>query len=219
MNLPAYTPSDRRPIAARGWRLSNFAAAWLVRRNISPNSISIAGMIAGISAGAALAATPFVPQPWERFLWLTVALLVPLRLAANMLDGMVAIQSGRGSPLGELFNEVPDRISDAAVLIGLGYARDSEPVFGFVAALLAVFTAYVRSAGKNAGTSHFYQGPMAKPHRMCLIAATCLALAVLPQPLGISLPAIALGLIIVGCVITAIRRLFLIGNALRGTAG
>ena len=45
-----------------------------------------------------------------------------LRLLANLLDGMVAIGRGIASPVGELFNEVPDRVSDTAVLLGLGVA-------------------------------------------------------------------------------------------------
>ena len=45
-----------------------------------------------------------------------------LRLTANMLDGMVALASGRASKVGELYNEVPDRVSDAAVFIGAGLA-------------------------------------------------------------------------------------------------
>jgi phosphatidylglycerophosphate synthase len=39
-----------------------------------------------------------------------------------MLDGMVALASCRDSKVGELYNEVPDRVSDAAVFIGVGYA-------------------------------------------------------------------------------------------------
>src|SRR6478672_1892595 len=50
------------------------------------------------------------------------AVCVQLRLLANLLDGMVAVASNRTSKLGELFNEFPDRLSDAATLIGLGYA-------------------------------------------------------------------------------------------------
>ncbi|MEX0776981.1 MAG: hypothetical protein WD042_14850 [Phycisphaeraceae bacterium] len=55
-----YNGGDRRPIASRqaGW--SKASARWLARRDVSPNAISIAGMIACILGGAALAATPYV---------------------------------------------------------------------------------------------------------------------------------------------------------------
>ena len=40
---------------------------------------------------------------------------------------MVAVASDRTSKLGELFNEVPDGLSDAATLVGLGYAAGGVP--------------------------------------------------------------------------------------------
>ena len=50
------------------------------------------------------------------------ALLIPavgfcyLRLWLNMLDGMVALASGKASRTGEIVNELPDRISDVVIL-------------------------------------------------------------------------------------------------------
>ncbi len=43
--------------------------------------------------------------------WLAGALLVQLRLLANLYDGMVAVLRQIASPVDELFNEVPDRVS------------------------------------------------------------------------------------------------------------
>jgi phosphatidylglycerophosphate synthase len=222
--MPAtpYSPTDRRPIGARGWRASRFAASRLARNGVSPNAISVAGMFCAIGAGAALASTATEPA-WGRVAWLAAAALIPLRLVANLLDGMVAIESGRASRLGELFNEVPDRVSDAAVLIGLGYAHGSEPALGYLAALLAVFTAYVRAVGKVAGAPQFFQGPMAKQHRMWLVTTFCLCAALAPGtpatrlPDGwLATPSWLLILIVLGCVVTTARRLNLIRNALRG---
>jgi phosphatidylglycerophosphate synthase len=180
----------------------------------------------GVAAGAAVAATPAVPEVWQRVLWFSAAVLIPLRLTANLLDGMVAIGAGRASRLGELFNVIPDRVSDSAVLIGLGYARSSEPVLGFVAALLAVLTAYVRAVGKNAGAPQVYAGPMAKPQRMWLVTAFCVAAAVAPDAMTAPLPGLAftppavlLLLVGAGCALTVARRLVLIRRALAEAAG
>ncbi len=221
MSQEPYVPSERRPLGARRWRASRLVATWLARRGVSPNAISVAGMFCAIAAGVALASTAGAPN-WERAAWLAAAVLILLRGAANMLDGMVAIESGRASRLGELFNEIPDRVSDSAILIGLGYARGSDPVLGFVAALLAMFTAYVRAMGKVAGAPQFYSGPMAKPHRMALVIVLGLVAAIAPDALaeripaeGLAPPAWALGAIVVGCALTAGRRLYAIRNALR----
>ena len=72
-----------------------------------------------IAAGLALGLTSV---EYNRIFWLFAALGAQLRLTANMLDGMVALASGRDSKVGELYNEVLDRVSDAAVFIGVGYA-------------------------------------------------------------------------------------------------
>jgi phosphatidylglycerophosphate synthase len=126
-----------------------------------------------------------------------------------MLDGMVAVASGRTSRVGELYNEVPDRLSDAAALVGLGYAAGGVPELGYVAALVAVLTAYVRAAGKAAGAPNVFLGPMAKPHRMAVVTVTAVLCAALPagwveeyHP-----AAWALGICVVGGVVTAGRRL------------
>ena len=119
MNESSVKAIDRRPIATRNRKWAQSATAWLASRNVSPNAISIAGMCACIAAGLALGLTSV---EYNRIFWLVAALGAQLRLTANMLDGMVALASGRASKVGELYNEVPDRVSDAAVFIGAGYA-------------------------------------------------------------------------------------------------
>jgi phosphatidylglycerophosphate synthase len=99
-----------------------------------------------------------------------------------LLDGMVAIEGGRASKSGEIYNELPDRVSDVAILLCAGFAA-GEPwgaVLGWSCALLALMTAYVRALGVTAGASSAFQGPMAKPHRMATLTVACLlsALAV-----------------------------------------
>jgi phosphatidylglycerophosphate synthase len=213
--LPA--AADRRPIAARSWRASQVAADWLVRRGVSANAVSVAGMVAGLAAGAALAATAPLDGLPQRLAWLTAAVLIPLRLLANMLDGMVAIGSGRVSAVGELYNEVPDRVSDSAVLIGLGYAAGGQPALGYLAALAAVFTAYVRALGKGAGAGQEFAGPFAKPQRMWAAigcAAYC-GLAPAEWLPTVGLPAVVLGMVAAGSLVTALRRLGRIAHTLR----
>ena len=164
-----------------------------------------------------MAATSHLDGIPQRLAWLAAGALVVVRLLANMLDGMVAIGSGASSTVGELYNEVPDRVSDSAALIGLGYAAGGEPVLGFVAALAAVFTAYVRALGKGAGAGQEFVGPFAKQQRMaCVIgcAAYC-GLAPTDWLLG-GLPTIVLGVVAIGSFFTAIRRLRRIGLRLRG---
>ena len=211
---------DRRPIATRNRKWAQAATAWLVARHVSPNAISIAGMCACIVAGIALGVTS-VADCW--ILWIIAALGAQLRLTANMLDGMVALASSRASKLGELYNEIPDRFSDAAVFIGAGLAWGGNIALGYVATILAVFTAYVRAAGKIAGAPNEFCGPMAKQHRMLVITMICLYSAVTPRSWQvitvrdseIGLVTLGLAVIVIGCVITVLRRLGRIARALK----
>src|ERR1700738_1822805 len=114
MSDPAQPVLDRRPLASRNTRWGNTLAAALARRGVSPNGISLAGLAMGILAGAVFTATAFTDGSAQRMCWVAGAACVQLRLLANMLDGMVAVAARRTSKLGELFNEFPDRLSDAA---------------------------------------------------------------------------------------------------------
>src|ERR1700751_6392680 len=169
---------DRRPIATRNRKWAQATTAWLASRHVSPNGISIAGMCACIVAGIALGVTSVADY---RILWIIAALGAQLRLTANMLDGMVALASGRASKVGELYNQAPDRVSDAAVFIGAGYAWGGSVALGYIATILAIFTAYVRAAGKIAGAPNEFCGPMAKQHRMLVITIACLYSMVVPR--------------------------------------
>src|SRR6266513_2438955 len=210
---------DRRPIATRNRKWAQAATVWLASRNVSPNAISIAGMCACIVAGIALDLTSVADY---RILWLIAACGAQLRLTANMLDGMVALASGRASKTGELYNEVPDRISDAAVFIGAGFAWGGNVTLGYIATILAIFTAYVRAAGKIAGAPNEFCGPMAKQHRMLVITLIALYAAVTPRSWQIitlnnsqiGVMTLALIVIVLGCVITVVRRVARIAHAL-----
>ena len=175
-------------------------------------------MVSGVAAGAAIDATRFAPGA-APILWIAGAVLVQLRLAANMFDGMVALARGTASPLGELYNEVPDRVSDSAILIGLGLAA-GDPALGAAAALAAMATAYVRALGKASGAGSDFSGPMAKQQRMFLVTALAVWSGLAPsswQPeyLGLSFPAMLLVVITAGAAFTALRRLGRIAATLR----
>jgi len=209
---------DRRPLMTRDLTISQTLARRLAATGITPNAISVWGMAAGVLAGAVLAATANFPAH-VRWCWLAGAALVQLRLLANMFDGMVAIETGRASPVGELFNEVPDRVSDPAILIGLGYAAGSHPAAGFAAACVALFVAYVRAMGKAAGVAQDFCGPMAKPQRMFLVTMVALWCGATPAAwqtwAGLGAPVWVLGSIVLGGLITAVRRLSRIARALK----
>jgi phosphatidylglycerophosphate synthase len=209
--MEATNTVDRRPIAARHWQVSQRLSRLLAHWRVSPNAISLAGLACGLTAGLTLAATSNFPN-WSPVFWLLAATLIVLRLLANMLDGMVAIEAGKVSRLGELFNEVPDRISDAAILVGFGYAAGGNVALGYLAAIAAIFTAYVRAVGKTAGATQEFCGPMAKQHRMAVVIACAFICSLIPNDW---VATVSLAVITGGCTITSARRLVRIARTLQ----
>lgn len=137
-----------------------------------------------------------------------------------MMDGMLAVEGGLKSGTGELYNEIPDRIGDALILVPLGYAVGTSwgIALGWAAAAGAVMTAYIRALGASLTGKHDFCGPMAKPHRMAAVTLGCLGMMMLDLmhatwPLMIW----TIAFINAGIVITAWRRVTHLAKVLHQT--
>jgi phosphatidylglycerophosphate synthase len=159
--------NNRRPIAARstGWA-RRFSAA-LARSSVTPNQISMLSIVFAAAGAAALLAWP----GWPGLVLCAVG--IQGRLICNLLDGMVAMEGGKKSALGAVYNEFPDRVADSIFIIALGYAI-GQPWLGWAGALAAALTAYVRVFGGALGLPQDFRGPMAKQHRMAVLTIGCL---------------------------------------------
>ena len=148
--------------------------------------------------------------------WIVALVFVQLRLLANLLDGLVAVEGGRGSATGPLWNEAPDRVEDTAILWAFGVAA-GWPALGLWTALAAMACAYVRQVGGGLGQPQSFLGPMAKQHRMAAVSLGCLlGFAAALAGAGASLPGIVLWAILLGSLVTIVRRLHHIAQGLRG---
>jgi phosphatidylglycerophosphate synthase len=193
---------------------------WLDRRRIEPNEISVASVVIAVGGAACFFALPHVGDAVRIALLAAAAALVQLRLLANLMDGMLAIEGGRQSRIGPLFNEIPDRIADVLFLVSAGYAVTWFPwaeSLGWGAALAAVLTAYVRLLGGSLGLTEHFCGPMAKPHRMAVLTAGCLG-SMVEVAYGYEgrVLAVALAVIIAGSIVTFARRAQLLARDLSG---
>lgn len=157
----------------------------------------------------ALLAAPSAGPGARSLLLLLAAGCVQLRLLCNLLDGMVAVEGGLGTATGPVYNELPDRIADPLFLVPAGYATGLAlgPELGWLAGVLALITAYVRTLGASLGQPQVFRGPMAKPQRMAALTAGLVA-AALGVPWGFegAILTLALVLIVLGTAWTALRR-------------
>jgi phosphatidylglycerophosphate synthase len=200
----------RRPLKTRqrGW--AQWLAAALSDAGVSPNVVSALSLVWAAEAAVCLVLAGRSECSARIALLVGAAAGVQARLLCNLLDGLIAVEGGRRTPTGELFNEVPDRFADVLLLAAAGYAAGA-PAIGWLAALLAVLTAYVRVLGGSLGLRQSFAGPMAKPHRMAVLTAACL----LSCFGGLQVLRAAVWVILLGSSVTFVRRLSAIARDLR----
>ena len=202
--------NGRRYLKFRELSFVQTIAQRLSRRRITPNQISIASIFFAGLGSICFLLLPDAGATGKWLLPILAAASIQCRLLCNLFDGMVAIEGGKKTCSGELFNDMPDRISDTLILVSAGYAISMVnwgDTLGWCAALLAVMTAYIRTLAASLGAPVNFQGPMAKQHRMALLTAACLITAVENSIAGQSYALLAaLIIMIAGCFITLYRR-------------
>lgn len=156
-----YEPTSRRPIADLFRATATSAVAICVKWNIHPDAISYGSMVA-----SAVAALCFWRSQYHPWLLIVGPLFCYLRLWLNMLDGMVALSSGKASWRGEILNDLPDRVSDVVIFVGVAHSGLNSIIGGYWVAIFALLTAYVGMFGQAVGVQREFSGVMSKPWRM-----------------------------------------------------
>jgi phosphatidylglycerophosphate synthase len=208
----------RRDLATRRAPWAQRVASMLARAGVQPNAVSMAGVVFACAALIAFLTVPGASRGGRGLLFVVAAAAIQMRLLCNLLDGMLAVEGGLRTKTGDLFNEIPDRVADVAILAGAGLSipdLSGAAALGFAAAVTALFTAYVRLLGGSLGVTQPFTGPMAKPHRMFVLTLAALASAVEAMA-GLPAEAIraALAVIVTGAIVTAWRRIVLIAREL-----
>ena len=193
---------NRRPLTSRNSGWATRLASWAVMREIAPNQISQASM--GFAAGGFfLYAMSTQGNDFAQFLCLILAALtLQARLICNLIDGMVAIEGGKGAKDGPFWNEAPDRVSDFLFFAGAGLAA-GQPTLGLFAAALAIATAYIRELGRAEGFPPDFSGPFAKPQRMAVLTAGTVLAALYSSEWTVT---VTLWIIVAGTAATILRR-------------
>ena len=205
------TLERRRPIRARGTRWAQSSAKTVARLGLRPNQISLLSVFfAACGAGMFILSGQTGRTAWRVAALLLAGGCVQLRLLCNLLDGLVAVEGGLRTKTGEIYNELPDRISDA-LLSGVRRLRNELDRLGARPGLggggLAVIVAYMRALGGQIGAAQQFCGPMAKQQRMFLLTLACIGTSVeLLSGWPPRTMTVALGLIVLGSVFTTARR-------------
>ena len=213
----SYAPESRRPIAGLFRRTAHAAVRVAVRMGIHPDVFSYLSIVAAAISGALFWQSATHP----RYLFVAVVFAF-IRLWLNMFDGMVALAAGKASRRGEIVNDLPDRVSDVLIFVGVAHSNWCHPFPAYWVAIAAVIVAYVGLFGQAVGVQREFSGVMAKPWR--IVALSVGALATMFAVLSDRGPWLAGWMyldwthfaILAGCVQTVIVRLMRIFRALGG---
>lgn len=156
---------SRRPIGTIFRRTAEAATNKCVRLGVSPDAISYSSILAAL-----IAAFCFWKSGEVAWLLIVAPLFCYLRLWLNMLDGMVALAAGKASRRGEIVNDLPDRISDVIIFVGVAHSGLMNAVIGYWAAIFSLLTAYVGVLGQAIGGQREFGGMMSKPWRMVALS-------------------------------------------------
>jgi CDP-diacylglycerol--glycerol-3-phosphate 3-phosphatidyltransferase len=151
----------RRTLAQR---VNKIPAELVAKTGISPNTVTAIGLLIAI-------ATAWVLSTGRFFLG---GFLVLISGAFDMLDGAVARISGGSTRFGAILDSTFDRISEAALFLGLlAYYADQgsfqEVVLVGAALLGSMLTSYVRARAEGLGLK-CEVGLFTRPERVILLA-------------------------------------------------
>jgi phosphatidylglycerophosphate synthase len=205
---------NRRELRTRGRAWPRALAKGLAGAGFTPNQVSVLSI--AFALGAAVAYWQATHGSW---FWLIVAAAgIQLRLVCNLLDGLLAIEGGLKSKTGDLYNEVPDRFGDIAIMLGAGLVLRPLPygmTLAWVMVVVAILTAYVRLLGGSLGFPQDFSGPMAKQHRMFTLTLGSLLAAGEQALRGTTWTLyVAAWVIVIGAAFTFARRLVRIARQL-----
>jgi CDP-diacylglycerol--glycerol-3-phosphate 3-phosphatidyltransferase len=144
----------------------------LARCRVTPNQVTISGLVLSLAMGVALALQP--ASRWPLYL---VPVVLFVRMALNAIDGMLAREYDRSSKLGAMLNEVGDVISDAAIYLPFALITGLSAPIVVVVVVLAVISEATGITSLAIGGSRRYDGPMGKSDRAFAFGVVALVMA------------------------------------------
>jgi CDP-diacylglycerol--glycerol-3-phosphate 3-phosphatidyltransferase len=173
----------------------------LLRAHVSPDAVTLAGTL-----GVVVAALYFLP----RGEFTVGALVIGVLAFADALDGTMARLSGRSSAWGAFLDSTLDRISDAAIFVGLAlwFAGDGDDVLlvgvtlaGLVGGLMV---SYARARAEGLGADG--KGGLAeRTERLMLIGFAVLLSGVFDEPVILT---VGVWLVALASWVTVLQRIW-----------
>lgn len=181
------------PRSAPAW-LTDRIVGFLARFGVTPNMLTVAGVVGNAGAAALAARGDFLPA----------GIVVLAASSLDLFDGALARATGRATRFGSVFDAVMDRVSEAAVLFGLLiYFSDrggrTEELLVFAALAASFLVSYVRARAEIVDVP-LREGLFARPERVLVLGVGLIMDQVTPL----------LWVLAVVAGVTALQRLFIV---------
>ena len=125
-------------------------ARWLLKIGLSPNQVTAAAFVVGLSSGAAA----YLRQP------VIAVVLLWLSGLLDAVDGTMARMTGKSSLFGAVLDVVSDRIVELCVIwaLALLHPQSLVALLGLVSSILLSMTVFLTTGmyAKNTGGKSFY---------------------------------------------------------------
>jgi len=146
---------------------------FLVRMKISPNILSLLGLVAGLLVGLFFA--------FGRWGWALVFLVICGMF--DILDGKVATNSNRRTVFGAVFDSSLDRYSEFGIYLGLGFYFGPHRILWVLALafLGSTMVSYTKARAESLGIS-CQLGIMQRAERMVLLIIGTLLVLIIGRP-------------------------------------
>ncbi len=175
-------------------RLTEPLGRTIARTGITPNMITVLGLVGAIGAAVLVARGQF----------LAGGILMVVAAGLDLFDGMVARASGQVTVFGGIFDSLFDRLSEAAVLGGLLFrlasqGKREEVTLTFAAAVGSILVSYLRARAEAAGLE-LREGLFTRPERVIVLGVGLI----------FSIVRIALWILAVAANLTVLQRLWVV---------
>lgn len=180
---------------------------FLIRNKVHPTVINIMALVLSVIGG-------FVLYCADKNIWLLlyIPFMAFMRTAFNALDGMVARSlKVKNQEFGEVLNEFFDRISDAAIFLGLAFSVYVDTMLGVFTVGLILLNSYLSIVSKAAGGARQYGGFMGKADRMIYVGAMAVFILVFDD---FFVANYFVAFVLVGTAVTMLQRFFSIKKEL-----
>jgi CDP-diacylglycerol--glycerol-3-phosphate 3-phosphatidyltransferase len=161
----------------------------LAAAGLTANQVTLTAAAGSLAIGF-LVGLNSPPRP----VFLLVAVWLPVRMALNAIDGMLAREFGQKSRLGAYLNELGDVVSDAALYMPFALMAPFGALGIGSVVVLAVISEFAGALGPMIGAGRHYEGPMGKSDRAVVFGALALWLGLggpLPDWLWLLMPLLA----------------------------